>query len=139
MRLFGSNTRTERRGLPMHNFPPEQVFYFVTIKNKPYVESDHTSHRSYSSNDTIFRIFKNREDAERYAEVIGYYEMVNPDDIFVASSMLGYLLKGIHKEGSKLKESTGENLRLDACKMEPDCHPETLSVVYRYSTPQYLN
>ena len=135
----GSNTKAERRGSPMHNFQPNQVFYYVTIKNKPYVEPDHTSYRSYSSSDTIFRLFQNREDAVRYAETVEHYEMVNPDDIFVASSILSYLLKGIQKEGAKLMTATGENLRLDACKMEPDSHPETLSVIYRYSTPQYLN
>lgn len=124
----------------MRNHSPNEVFYYVTIKDKAYVEPDHSSHMENTPSDAILRVFEHKDDAQRYADIVVHYEMENPDSVFVSSALLSYLLKTVQSHGERLRKETGDNLRLDSCKMEPEQHPETLEVIYRYSPqPKYLN
>lgn len=123
----------------MHNYKDTDVFYFVTIRNKAYVEPDYSTYMRDLPADAILRVFEKKEDADRYRAIVEHYEMEKPEDVFVASGYLSHLLKLVEKVGGQLMEMTGDNLRLDSCKMDPENHPETLTVIHRYSTPEYLN
>lgn len=122
----------------LHNFPHDSIFFYVTIRDQTYVEPDFNE-ESNRVEDLIFRIFAKEEDAERYADSIAHYEMEPPQDVFVQHTTLGQLLKIVQIEGPKLKSASGDSLRLDACKMDENEHPETLTTIYRFSTPKYLN
>lgn len=122
----------------LHNFPHNSIFFYVTIRDLTYVEPDYNV-ESNRVQDLIIRVFAQEEDAKKYASVIAHYEMENPDDVCVKNNTLDNLLKIVQNEGPVLKAVSGDSLRLDACKMDDDKHPETLTTIYRFSTPKYLN
>lgn len=122
----------------LHNFAHDTEFYYVTIRDMTYVEPDYGP-LSNKIEDAVIRIFLNEEDAQRYAITVAYYEMENPEHIRIKKSELSHLLKIVQAEGPKMKAAKGESLRLDSCRMEDDKHPETLTTIYRYNTPKYLN
>lgn len=122
----------------LHNFSADTLFYYVTIDEMAYLEPDYDKISRYVD-DAVIRLFEEVDDALRYAEEVMGWEEIDESRIIVLRATLAHALKLVQIQGDGVKERTGYDIRLDACRMREGEHPETLSTIYRYSTPEYLN
>lgn len=109
--------------------------YFLNIEGGIYVEHEYVENIEQVEN--VWRIFLDKDHARNYGEAISHYE--NRMDVSIAEKNFGSILKIAENEGPKMYRSDNAILRLDLSMMEEDSHPETVSTLYRFSTPNYLN
>lgn len=113
----------------------KQKVYFLSIEGGVYVEHEYIEHVETLEN--VWRVFLDKDHARNYGEAISHYE--NRMDVAIAEKSFGTVLKIAEGEGPKMYRSDNAVLRLDLSVMEEDSHPQTVSTVYRFSTPNYLN
>lgn len=113
----------------------KRTVYFLNIEGGIYVEHEYVEHVEPVEN--VWRIFLDKEHAHNYGEAISHYE--NRMDVSIAEKSFGSILKIAEREAPQMYRTDNAILRLDLSMMEEDSHPETVSTVYRFSTPNYLN
>jgi hypothetical protein len=109
--------------------------FFLRIDDGIYVEKEYMEH--VETVEYVWRIFLNKEHARHYGEAISHYE--DRVDISISERTFGNVLKVAEQEGPSMFRQDAAILRMDLSIMEEDSHPETVSSVYRFSTPNYLN
>lgn len=113
----------------------KEKVYFLSIEGGIYLEHEYVEHMEPVEN--VWRIFLNKEHAHNYGEAISHYE--NRMDVSIAEKSFGTILKIAEREGPEMYRKDNAMLRVDLSLMEGDSHPETVSTVFRFSTPNYLN
>lgn len=111
-------------------FDGNQKVHYVCVHNKFYLERDYGM--SGPRSDFVLRVFRNREEASRYAETVIEYEMEKPVNVHVDTGAIGWILSLASREGPRIRKQEGENLRVDISRMPQDEHPRTNSILYRY-------
>jgi hypothetical protein len=109
--------------------------FFLKIEDGVYVEKEYIEH--VETVEYVWRIFLDKQHSRHYGEAISHYE--DRVDISIAEREFGEIIKVAEKEGPKMFRQDAAILRVDLSIMEEDSHPETVSTVYRFSTPNYLN